>query len=260
MATDKSKSKLCELVETDKCCPVCGEKLKVGIVRLFGTETRVQVLCPCELERRQKERDAIDHRNTVRRLYEKSGISLRQQATTFDSWKKRPGTERACAACERYADRFMDEIAKKGTGLYLYGTTGSGKTHLVQAIANALIQQEVRVMFWNVPSLFGALKGAYDGRGNADEILHTAKTAQLLVLDDLGSEKPSEWTRETLYELLNYRVENMTPTIVTSNWEPSSPILADENALGSRMMSRLNDKTLFVPIIDKATDFRKERR
>lgn len=249
-----------ELIETGECCPKCGRPIQIGICRLLGVEKRVRVMCQCELDRRQKERDAIDHRSRVSQIYSESGLTPRQRQATFEGWMKRDGAERAYSACTNYAENFRVSLQHRGIGMYLYGTTGSGKTRLIHAIANALIEKEVRVVCWNVPSLLGAIKGAYDGHGNAEDYLHAARHANLLILDDLGSEKPSEWTRNTLYELINSRIENVMPTIVTSNWEPSSPRLLSEDVLGARLMSRLNDREVFLPVLNKATDYRRERR
>lgn len=250
-------TKACEVIDTDERCPHCGKPVKIGIIRIAGTEKRVRIMCDCLLAESRLKDAEIEHRGAVSGIYIASGLTPSQQRITFDGWMKRSGAERAYTACANYAENFRVSLRHHGIGMYLYGTTGSGKTRLACAIANALIRQEVRVVYWNVPSLLEALKAAYDGQGTATEILRDAHNATLLVLDDLGSEKPTEWTRNILYELINSRMENVLPTIVTSNYAPDDRRLAD--MLGPRIMSRLNERDIFPPISNTAADYRRER-
>lgn len=250
-------TKTCEVIDTAERCPHCGKPIKIGIIRLMGVEKRIKIMCPCQLaESRRRDAD-IERRGTVEKIYMSSGLTPSQRKITFDGWMKRPGAERAYTACANYAKNFGVSLRHRGIGMYFYGTTGSGKTRLACAVANALIQQQVPVVMWNVPSLLEALKAAYDGQGTAAEILRDAHHATLLILDDLGSEKPTEWTRNTLYELLNSRIENVLPTIVTSNFAPGDRRLAA--MLGPRIVSRLNQRDIFPPISNTATDYRRER-
>ena len=253
-----STPKAFEIIGTAERCPHCGKPIQIGIVRIAGTEKRVRIMCKCLLTKARQQDAAIERRSAINRIYASSGLTTRQREMTFDGWEKRPGAEKAFQACANYAENFMTGLARRGTGLYLYGPTGSGKTRLVCAISNQLIPRGIRAVLYNVPTLLADLKAAYNGRRDAAEIIDRAHDAALLILDDLGTEHHTEWVRDTLYEIVNGRMEAGLPTIVTSNWEPTSKALASEDCLGARMMSRLNDHKIFVAVANMAADYRKK--
>lgn len=130
----------------------------------------------------------------------------------------------------------------EGRNLLLLGPVGTGKTHAAVAAARVLYfgKKEV-VAFWPVVELLDGLRP--EGREGA---LQEAMTAPVLILDDLGAEKPTEWTAERLYAVVNRRWLEQRPTIATSNLpatrktapkDHEGPTL--DEALGPRMFSRL---------------------
>ncbi len=140
------------------------------------------------------------------------------------------------------AQHFAREFAKgnyHGQGLLLTGTVGSGKTYLASAIANYVLENGKQVLFTVVPDLLDKIKATYD-RSNpieADEmeILDQARTAELLILDDLGVHNYTNWTVNKIYSILNYRANHQLPLIITTNL-----CLADLDIfLGERTTSRI---------------------
>lgn len=106
-------------------------------------------------------------------------------------------------------------------GLYICGRVGSGKTHLACSIANELIKGEVEVLFLVVPDYLEEIKHSWDQGSNYNEkaILDSAREVPVLVMDDLGAHSYSEWTKNKIYAILNYRINNNLPTVITSNLE-----------------------------------------
>lgn len=116
--------------------------------------------------------------------------------------------------------------------LILAGETGTGKTHLAAAIANARFDLGDAVLFAVVPDFLDHLRASYDqrrrqGGGNDlddvvgyDELFRRCRNADLLVLDDIGTESPTEWAREKLFQIVNHRVVTGLPTVVTTNQRP----------------------------------------
>lgn len=126
-----------------------------------------------------------------------------------------------------------------GPSLLLLGITGTGKTHEAYGAVRGLSLLGVRGS-WRVvtaPDLYALLRPRHGIDSQA--VFREYAGAQLLVVDDLGTAKRSEWTDEVNFRIVNYRYERMLPTLWTSNLLPED--LA--NALGERVSSRLNEMT-----------------
>ena len=122
--------------------------------------------------------------------------------------------------------------------LLLTGTYGCGKTHLALAIANQQLAAGYPVLYQTAPDLLHNLRATFD-RDNPvkfDTVFRAAQDAELLILDDLGAEKNSDFAAEKLFGLLDHRYARNLPTVITSNL--TIPQLA---ALNGRIGSRLAD-------------------
>ena len=96
---------------------------------------------------------------------------------------------------------------------------GTGKTHLAASVGNYLMSQGVPVVFGTIINLLGKLKQSYTQKGQDEgEILELYSTIDLLIIDDLGKERPTEWSLEKLYTIINDRYENLKPVIITTNY------------------------------------------
>jgi DNA replication protein DnaC len=144
--------------------------------------------------------------------------------------------------------------------LFLEGQPGVGKTHLAVAVLKQVIQATgARGIFYDTRDLLRVIRSTYDPsiRTTELEVLRPVMTADLLVLDDLGAEKTSEWVEETMNLIVNTRYNQRRLTIFTSNYE-DIPDDTDPNSLlfriGHRMRSRLHEMCEFV-IMDGA-DYR----
>ena len=136
------------------------------------------------------------------------------------------------------------EHVEDGDFLLIYSpTTGNGKTSWATKILNYYIRKTVvkskvdyDVVYANVSSFLEDIKNSFDNKDVAFEVFkESVRSCNLLVLDDLGAERPTEWVRERLYELINYRYNEGKATIFTSNFTPDQI----EERLGSRIGSRV---------------------
>jgi DNA replication protein DnaC len=158
--------------------------------------------------------------------------------------------EQARSVIGRFPDakNFRDQ----GRGLLLSGLPGVGKTHLAVAVLKqAMEHSDARGLFYDTRDLLRMIRHTYDAsiRTTELEILRPVMTADLLVLDDLGAEKNSEWVEETMNLIVNTRYNERRLTIFTSNYV-DIPDDTDSNSLvfriGLRMRSRMHEMCDFV--------------
>lgn len=136
--------------------------------------------------------------------------------------------------------------------LYLSGPCGTGKTHLAVAISKHVMQwHNMSVYFAVVPDLLDHLRATFDpNSGTAyDDRFTMIRNAQVLVLDDLGTENATPWAREKLYQIINHRYMEQLPTVITSN--------VDQRKVDDRIMSRILDHRLTQHIDMDAEDYRR---
>src|SRR5947208_3715586 len=222
-------------------CPLCDD---TGWKPAADNSGRV-VRCDCWRENIGRERLAG------------ANIPKRYQHCTLGNFTSyNESLERAVAQARRVADAFPDATQ----GLFLEGQPGVGKTHLAVAVLKQAIQTTgARGLFYDTRDLLRLIRSTYDPSTRTTEldILRPVMTAELLVLDDLGAEKTSEWVDETMNLIVNTRYNERRLTIFTSNY-PDIPDDTEPNSLlfriGFRMRSRLHEMCEFV-VMD-AADYR----
>jgi DNA replication protein DnaC len=156
--------------------------------------------------------------------------------------------------------RFADEFPVVDKGLFFVGPPGIGKTHLAVAVLRQVVQTTgARGLFYDTRELLRVIRSTYDPAIRATEVqvLRPVIEADLLVLDDLGAEKTSEWVEETLNFIVNERYSQRRATIFTTNYEEKED-RDDPNSLlgrvGFRMHSRLYEMCEFLEY--EGADFR----
>lgn len=121
----------------------------------------------------------------------------------------------------RYVEKYL-EMEDKGKGLYLYSNTkGSGKTLLsIAIISELIIKYETKPMYISVVNMLNEMKHSFsnkDSKRNFYNLMESFKQASVLVMDDLGVEKTTDWSEEVLTQILDERMSYNRPTIITSN-------------------------------------------
>jgi len=210
-------------------CPLCDDTTWKPIVE---NGVRRVVRCDCWRD------------NVGRQRLEQAKIPARYQHCTLAIFTVyNESLQKAQAAARRVAESFPASTR----GLLLEGQPGVGKTHLAVAVLKQIIQTTAaRGLYYDTRDLLRVIRSTYDPsiRTTELEILRPVMTADLLVLDDLGAEKTSEWVEETMNLIVNTRYNERRLTIFTSNYL-DIPDDTDPNSLlfriGFRMRSRLHE-------------------
>lgn len=184
-----------------------------------------------EIRRKQEEFTKRKAEN----LWKSVNIGTRFKDASFDNFV---GNDPIRNLVKGYCDRFDPE---GGNGLVLCGKYGTGKTHLAVATARAIVDKGYSVWFATFAQMLQDLKAGFSSGLVTDE-MSKYETVDLLIIDDLGKEKLSEWASEILYSVIDARYRDLKATVITTNMMP--------NELGKRIdgaiMSRLAEMTEFI--------------
>jgi DNA replication protein DnaC len=237
-------------------CALCGDTGWKTV--LSGDEKRV-TRCDCAA------------RSRAERLVEQAHIPPRYENCTLANYQA-DGPQRGLAAAKLAAAKFVEQYPLDKTGLLLIGPSGSGKTHLSVAILKDLILSKgVSCLFCDYRELLKQIQNSYNPSVQVTELdlLRPVFHAEVLVLDDLGAVKPTEWVWDTVSVILNTRYNENRTTIITTNFMdgPAAALAGPRAAareetlgdrIGERMRSRLGEMCRMVSV--NAPDFRQKFR
>ena len=201
-------------------------------------------------------------RNEDRRakLFEASNIPRRHRECSLESYKPATGNASQLLAFN-YAFRVTREYPAVDRGLLFIGTVGVGKTHLSVAILRGLIEKGIACLFYEFGALLKEIQNSYNPISQTSElkVLAPVFEAEVLVLDELGASKPTDWVRDTMMQIINTRYNDRKLTIFTTNYLDGRRAERDEtleDRIGVRLRSRLFEMCKTVQI--EGDDYRKK--
>jgi DNA replication protein DnaC len=236
-------------------CPICEG---VGLVRVVDV-TGKWVSRPCQCQEMEREERRIAA----------ARIPQRYRDCTLDAYEIYHGADRSLAEALFQARRFVEEYpaGTAGKGLLFTGSIGVGKTHLAVGVLQRLVRERgVKGLFCDYRELLKNIQNSYNPQVNTTELelLQPIFAAEVLVLDDLGAQKPNDWVWDTVALVLNSRYNDRLTTIVTTNYVDApagagalteteraarEPTLGDR--IGDRMLSRLAEMCIRVKMTGK---------
>lgn len=236
-------------------CGKC-ETPKQHLVTIVGREYVMPMMCDCRRAEYEAEREAErkhrrdDFISGLRRTCFADTIEDAATARFSEDDRK---NEKLSDAMLRYASQW-DEMKEQNIGLLLYGPVGTGKSFYAACIANALIDREkpVPVLMTGLSRIINTVSGMFEGKQEyIDEIVHYP----LLILDDIGTERGTEYALEQVYSVIDARYRTGLPLIVTTN-TPIEKIKAPETLAQQRIYSRLLQ--MCQPVKVDGTDRRRD--
>lgn len=177
------------------------------------------------------------------KLLAEARIPRRHENFSLANYHPEPGNGTQLRAFN-YAFKLVDEYPAIDRGLLLTGPCGVGKTHLAVAALRGLIEKGAQGLFYETGELLKAVQDSYGPASQTSEnqVLNPVYEAEVLVLDELGAVKPTEWVRDTMMQVVGRRYNDGKLTVFTTNYADVRHSPADEtleDRVGVRLRSRL---------------------
>lgn len=193
------------------------------------------------------------------KLMEAALIPRRYIECSLQSYKPTPGNASQLMAFN-YAFRLVREYPAVDRGLLFMGPCGVGKTHLSVAILRGLVEKGVACLFYEFGSLLKEIQNSYNLVSQTSEVrvLAPVYDAEVLVLDELGTSKPTDWVRDTMMQIINTRYNERKITIFTTNYSDVRSSNSEEtleDRIGTRLRSRLYEMCKTVQL--EGEDYRR---
>lgn len=237
-------------------CSVCGEAVEkiIQYPHLDGSRKTkpIQVHCTCKCERdaylqKEKKRQFEEEQRRIDMLRNLSLIDVKFRNARLSTFKVTDENRRLYNIAERYVQHF-DEMYEKNRGILFWGPVGTGKSYTAAVIANELLDRKISVV---MTSFINMLRGNL----NSDDVVDRINNARLLIIDDLGAERNTDYALEKVYDIIDSRYRIGKPIILTTNLEMSQMKSCEDIRYG-RIYDRIFE--MCYPVAVKGASMRKK--
>lgn len=231
-----------------KYCSICNEPLETIIIHPFtGEERKVNCICKCtvdKMKQEEEERRNFERQREIEKLQRNSLLGDRYKNVRFDNTiiGENEMFDEAYNRCKNYC-AVSSKVLQEGYGIYIYGNSGTGKTHLTACMVNELVNQNRPTLFTNFFEISQMIRGTFnDSRYKEIDMIEKISNVDFLFIDDLGTERVKKdnedtWLQEKIFEVLNKRYNNKKPTVFTSNYSLSE--LVKDRGLMRKTVDRI---------------------
>ena len=205
-----------------------------------------------ELKEKQEIKDF--YIKQINKLFKNNNLGKRQLNSTFENYKITDKNKTVYENIKKYTTKLIEGNIDKG--LFITGTYGVGKTFIASCIANELIKNDIPVIFGTLIQLLDCIKNTYKDEEISDkEYIYLYSNVDLLIIDDLGKEKTTEWVLEKLFLIVNNRYNNYLPIVITTNYNRNQlreRLCVNKNySIVDSIISRLYGMCAGIELIDK---------
>lgn len=200
-------------------CGNCRTAKEIEIeVKELDIKSVVRCLCKCEKEKDDREQAAFKEMQEQIRIRQLRSVGITDNKILAYTFTNDDGSNpKISDLARRYVERF-EEMKINNCGLLFHGDTGTGKSFIAGCIGNALIDKGVSVFATSVPRLINQLFDA----DNKNALLRDICSYDLVIIDDIGAERATEYAIEQLYTIIDERYKSNKPVICTTNTDPQS--------------------------------------
>lgn len=223
------------------------------VVNIGGRRRVFPMLCECGTEERNRREEAFKQRQLQQqreRFRRDCFVSKEMHDYTFAN--EVVECEKISTVAHNYVEKW-DEIKKDNCGLLLYGSVGAGKTFYAACIANALIDKNVPALMTNFATISNDINSMFEGK---NEYIKSVINYPLLILDDLGAERSSDYMLEQVFNVIDARYQVKKPLILTTNLSIEK-IKNPENLRYKRIYDRILEMCL--PVEFRGVSARKKK-
>lgn len=244
-----------------KYCPVCGQKIEriMQFPKMDGTgdtfPKRVQVICRCKAEELKHIDTKLRYEEEQREINKIRKLSLmdeRLKDIRFSAYEVDQSNEKIYRIAKKYVSKF-ENMFENGQGMLFFGDVGTGKSYTAAVIANELMERRNPVIMTSFIKLLNWESGFDDKERGKIENLNKAN---LLIIDDLGAERGTDYALEKVYDIIDSRYRTKKPVILTTNLD-----LRDMQMCTDIRYSRIYDRIfeMCYPVKFEGKSWRKKK-